>query len=78
MSIIPRELRSVPDRPVTFTVSSRRRRRDEFEAGDTYSDFEVAKEFADELADHHRRYQAVVFNSRGVKVYDTRNRSNRA
>lgn len=61
-----------PDRSVTFTLRSRKRRKDDIEVLDTYADFDVAREFAVELVEQYGHYQTSVVNSKGVEVYDSR------
>jgi hypothetical protein len=57
---------------VTFTVSSREHNKEDWGVWGTYEDWTVAKEFADELVQFHKHYEAQVINSKGVDVYNTR------
>lgn len=58
--------------PVAWILSSRARRRDELAVRGTFRGFDVACEFARERVTRCRDYEAVVINSKGVEVYNTR------
>jgi hypothetical protein len=59
---------------VIFTIWHRKRRKDDLTAGDQFRFIGDAREIADEMADHLKYYQVVINNSKGVRVYDSRNR----
>jgi hypothetical protein len=52
-----------------WALSTRKRKKDDFVLVDRYLDFEVAKEFAEEMVGHHGHYEAVIFNSKGMQVF---------
>jgi hypothetical protein len=57
---------------VTFTVSSREKKKNEFKVFATFSEFKEAKDFANDLVLVAKHYEAQVINSNGVDVYNTR------